>query len=416
MSKAEALASNPFADIYEQYVDEASFLWLLRSIAVDQPQYLPTELAHLESRIDAHLDGLFVSPVHVWEICEAALALKEPGEVFVSAVVAFRNMDAANIQQVVEVALESQETFDALVSAMGWLPSKVCQPWLEKFIRSKDLDHKRLAVAVYGILRQDPGEYLGNLLEREDCVAHEALYCECLKLVGLLKRVDLAPALLVAAQSDSDAVLFWSRWSATLLGDRKGVSNFESLVAEDGPFQRRALEIYFRAAPMDQARQQISAMVKTPEMVRIAILASSALGDPQVVPWLISQMEAPEHARVAGQAFTCITGIHLEENDLSIHVPSLEDIAGDDSEELILDEDENLPWPNVEKLKAVWQKYGSHYTAGQRYFVGKPICEDHLSAQLASGFQRHRNAAAMELALLCPSQKMPNSKRKLESL
>ena len=70
---------NAYRDIYEQYVTEASFLWVLRDIAVNQPHYEPADILELEQRIQAHLDGLMTSVDIGWDVCEAALELREPG-------------------------------------------------------------------------------------------------------------------------------------------------------------------------------------------------------------------------------------------------------------------------------------------------------------------------------------------------
>lgn len=49
------------ADIVSQHVEEAAFLWLLRSSAIRQPHYALKDLAKLDERVEAHLDGLRVA-------------------------------------------------------------------------------------------------------------------------------------------------------------------------------------------------------------------------------------------------------------------------------------------------------------------------------------------------------------------
>lgn len=53
--------------------------------AVSETHYSLNDLAHLDDRVGAHIDGLRIAGDPGWEICtEALLAIKEPGEVFVA--------------------------------------------------------------------------------------------------------------------------------------------------------------------------------------------------------------------------------------------------------------------------------------------------------------------------------------------
>jgi hypothetical protein len=56
-------------DIYEQYLDNASFLWVLRSIVVNPPHYFYSDIQQLDQRIEAQLDGLMTSIESAWPIC-----------------------------------------------------------------------------------------------------------------------------------------------------------------------------------------------------------------------------------------------------------------------------------------------------------------------------------------------------------
>lgn len=48
-------------EIVSQHVEEAVFLWLLQSNAICQPHYALKNLAKLDDRVEAHLDGLRVA-------------------------------------------------------------------------------------------------------------------------------------------------------------------------------------------------------------------------------------------------------------------------------------------------------------------------------------------------------------------
>ena len=71
-------------------------------------------------------------------------------------------------------------------------------------------------------------------------------------------------------------------------------------------------------------------------------------------------------------------------------------------EDVELDPDEDLPWPEPELVQAWWDANGAGFQKGTRYLLGQPITEQHGETVLRTGFQRQRVAAALELALMQP--------------
>jgi uncharacterized protein (TIGR02270 family) len=399
-----------YVHLYEQYADQAAFLWLLYCNAANQPHYSPADLLELVSRIDANVDALMTAPEESWEICEAAMDLGV-GEVFVASVLAFRSLEVTKIQRVVEMGLSDELNHAGLISAMAWLPGRLVHSWIKKFLKSKDLNHKYLALAVCSARREDPAEYLQAILTREDCIKHPLVYPRALRLIGELKRFDLLSLLQQGMASDNSAAIFWSCWSSILMGDRTQAIKLQSFVLQENPFQIDAIEICFRALPVEQARNWVSLLSKNPEQSRLVIKATAILGDPQAVNWLIGQMQIPALMRLAGEAFTWITGIDLVEHKLALEsLPDLDKHLPEETndEDVEMSEDEYLPFPDVNKVAAVWQKYQQRFVVGQRYFMGKQISSDHLNDIYANGKQRQRRAAALELALIHPEQFLLN--------
>jgi len=408
---------NAYRDIYEQYVDQASFLWILRSIAVEQPHYSVADLHELEQRIEAQLDGLMTAVEDAWDICLQALELEEPGEVFTATVIAFRSHDISKIQKAIEVGLINDDTAKGLISAMGWLPGKLVHPWIKKFFTSKDLNHKYLALAACSVRRENPGEYLNNILERDDCKQHEKLYARALRLIGELRRLDLMQHLSEAVNAEHEDVKFWANWSAILLGKRAAVANLESYVFKSGLHQINAINIAFRVLPIEQARNWITKLATDKNQNRSVIKATGILGDPHAVNWLITKMREPTDARLAAEAFTFITGIDLEHNRLIEETPpaiSAQPNDNADDDDVSLDEDENLPWPDPEKVSSIWISLGRGFISGQRYFLGKPITIDWLSNKLATGAQRQRHASVIELALTDSKSQLINTRARVQ--
>lgn len=404
---------NAYSDVYEQYVDVASFVWLLRSLALNRPHYTMQDIQVLERRLEAQLDGIMTSIGDGWRACENAVEMGEPGEIFTAAVIAIRSHDINHIRLAVEKGLANETAINGLISAMGWLPDYLANPWIEKFLNGKDLDHKFLGIAACSVRRQNPGDLLAVLLKRSDCLQNVRLHARALRLIGELRRHDLMPAITAGASSDNVVLKFWSTWSAVLLGSKHAIDHLKPYIFMDGPYHNRAIQLAFRALPMEQARSWIAEMAKNNVPGRSIILATGILGDPHAINWLITKMQEPKYARIAGEAFSKITGADLEQ--LQATKPPPEARVGDPNDDandtnIALDDDEYLPWPEPSKVAMLWQRHGQHFIVGRRYFCGRPLALEVLKDRLNNGFQRQRHAAALELALMDPDHRFVNTK------
>src|SRR5690242_20160228 len=104
------------AEIVSQHAEEAAFLWLLRSNAIYQPHYALKDLAKLDDRVEAHLDGLRIAGEEGWELCKAELGYKQDGEVFAASVMAFESGIESRIQAVLNVVEQTPALSKGLIS------------------------------------------------------------------------------------------------------------------------------------------------------------------------------------------------------------------------------------------------------------------------------------------------------------
>ena len=120
------------AEIVSQHAEEGAFLWLLRSNAVSAPHYSLKDLAKLDGRVEAHLDGLRVAGEPGWELCKAGLGNEENGEVFAASVMAFESSVELRIQAVLDAVTAKPELIDGMVSALGWLTFEQASPHIQR--------------------------------------------------------------------------------------------------------------------------------------------------------------------------------------------------------------------------------------------------------------------------------------------
>jgi uncharacterized protein (TIGR02270 family) len=387
-------------DIVAEHADEAPFLWSLRDLAVSAPNYALEDLAELDERVEAHLDGLRLAGPAGWELCVEQLANEEPGEVFVAAVLALESRSPTQIQPVLTVAEEVPETTRGFISALGWVTPQQLKGTGKTFLNGGSPFMRRLGIAACALHRVDPGPLLEKALSDED----PALKARALRAVGELGREDLQAEIRIQFRTEEDeACGFWAAWSSVLLGERNSaLERLKVLATADSPFAARALQLVPRALDAGAAQAWLKGLVQGPKWLRTVIGAVGARGDPHFLPWLIKQMGNQDVARGAGEAFSMITGLDLALENLEAEEP--EEPENPEDEDIALDPDEDLPWPAPDLIEAWWSENKGRFQAGTRYLAGQPVTAAHCRQVLATGFQRQRNAAALELALLEPGK------------
>ncbi len=388
--------------IIDQHAEEAAFLWLLRDVAVKEPHYSLKDLAELDNRVEAHLDGLRISGEVGWETCLKALEIGEPGEVFAASVLAFESGEGQRIDKVLKTALANEENFRALISAVGWIDYKQVGQLIQHMLVAKSSDFRRIGIAASTVHRQDPESILEQAIESEDALKS----AQALKAVGELKRHDLLPSFAKHLKSDNEACRFWAAWSAVLLGDRlQAKEALKQTVVSESKFRERALQTVLRTMDGKESQSWLKGLAQNPDRLRDVVIGAGVSGDPAFIPWLIQQMEIPELARVAGEAFSMITGVDLAFEDMEGEWPEGFEAGpteNPEDEDVEMDADEDLPWPAPKLIQAWWGRHRPKFQIGTRYLVGKPISATQCKQVLISGFQRQRNAAALELALMDP--------------
>ena len=290
--------------------DNASFLWILRGRQRREPHVYSEHIAELDGRIQANLDGLLLYGEEAWAIAVANGEFPQGGEAFCLGYLAFHSEDVTKIQYATEFALQNDETFKGLVSALAWLPGIKVHPWIKQFFHSKNLAHKRLALAACRIRREDPAGFLTQIFERQDCVDNSSLLAEALRTAGYFKRTDLIERPNKFLVHPEPQVAFWAIYCCTQLGKTHVAEQLKPLCtsAEENLsfLAPRALFLSMYYLPLEVARAWIGEWV-VQGCLRAAVKACGLLGDPSAVPWLLEQMTERTLNRIAAEAIFLIT-------------------------------------------------------------------------------------------------------------
>ena len=394
--------------IIEQHAEECAFLWLQRDMAIHEPHYYLKGLTDIDDRLGANIDGMRIASDSGWEICKESLALNEPGEVFSAAVLALEGEVGQRVDEVIKVAVTEPESWRALISATGWLSDIDYQRWIPGMLSVNDLTYRRLAIAASVIHRQDSGTALAAALEDPE----PTYQARALRAVGELKRFDLLPILHQKRKSEDLNCRFWAAWSAVLLRDKSALEIVKSYAVAGSPLLMQALQLMLRVMDVVSATKWLSDFTQSKDVLRQAVQGAGIIGDPLYIPWLIQMMVIPDVARVAGESFSMITGVDIAYHDLDSEWPegfAAGPTEDPEDENVEMDSDEDLPWPDPNLIQGWWEKNKNHFQAGTRYLVGKPISIEHCLQVLRTGYQRQRRAAALELALLQPEEPLFNT-------
>jgi uncharacterized protein (TIGR02270 family) len=191
------------------------------------------------------------------------------------------------------------------------------------------------------------------------------------------------------------------------LGDMRAIPTLQSTTELDIPYREEAAKMALRRMDLPTANAWQRALAQSLGSIRLAVIGAGVIGDPGSIPWLIEQITIPELGRVAGEAFTMITGVDIAYEDLEGEWPagfSAGPSEDPEDENVEMDPDEDLPWPNAELIDRWWYAQRGNYQLGTRYLLGKPMSPAWLRDVLRHGRQRQRAAAALELALQQPGQ------------
>lgn len=389
--------------VANQHAEEAAFLWFLRDTAVRGLHFTLDSLFELDSRVDAHLDGLLCAGEDGWKICLDALEDGEAGEFFAAAFLAFESGVQERTGKVLEAGLPFRTLCRGIISALAWLPFQQAEGHIRSLLGDASTGPRRIGLAACVAHRRDPGRRLNEALAASDPM----LAPEALKAIGRLGRKDLLPYLLDYLGSQDMELRFSAAWSGAVIGDAGSMAVLKESACAGAFRAEEAAGVVLARMPLPDALEWHGELAAKAGAARLAISGAGVIGDPVLVPWLLERMSAPELARAAGESFAMITGADLASGDLEGGCPEGFEpgpTENPEDEDVSVDPDYDLPWPNPEAVGRWWGENRGRFTSGVRYLLGEPVTSEHLQRVLRNGRHPQRRAAALRLAITNPGQ------------
>lgn len=388
-------ATHVIQTLVDRHMEDAAFLWLQRDSATYEPHYDLDDLVELEEQLEAHLDGLKVAAEKGAQLIPSLLQCGEPGECFVAGWLSIALEDGKSLSALMDLCVNNAENHKAAISGFAWDEENVALT--DRLLSTNATDYLQLGVRVFALQRKDPQQALQSALNSANELA------PILRVIGELGRQDLLADLRSYFTHQASDIVFTANWSAALLGDWSAIGNLTQLTVLNTPDAKQAIKLVARKLSHIELKNLLERLLESTDTTRVAIQGMGYSGDPFWLPVIMKHMDDLVQARVAGEAFSLITGLDLAYQDMDTDWPEgVESGPNEDpmDDRVELDADLNLPWPDPAKVQAWWQANTSHFTPGQRYLCGKPINITQCYQVLKNGYQRQRHAAALELALM----------------
>ena len=399
----------PIPVVVQQHAEDVAMLRNTRTFLVSAPHVKLHQLRRLDDRLAAHLDGLAVAGEFGSKLAAAALERPGRGEAFTATVRAIEDRDVLGLDRLLAIAEAVPDSLSGVISAFGWVSAASLRGISKSLLDSPSPLRRQVGLAACEMHQVDPGTVVDAALKDDDA----AVRARALRLVAHLGQVDKV-SVCMSAMADEDArCAFAAARAAALLGNRRGsLVALQAFASAPGPWRSPALGLLLKLQEPEDAHATLTALAQDPACVRLLIRGIGVAGDPHYVPWLIQQMQDLKLARLAGESFSLITGLDLAYLDLERKPPEGVDFGPNDDPDdgnVAMDEDDSLPWPDVEKITAWWQANGQRFALGKRYFMDEPPSTAHCLDVLKNGFQRQRMAAAIYLCLLKPGTPLFNT-------
>jgi uncharacterized protein (TIGR02270 family) len=397
-------SSDILPSVIEQHASEAAFLWSQRDRAVRSPHHYLHLLTRVDDRLDAHIDGLRIAGDFGWGLCLKGLEEGGPGDLFAASVLGFESGLEDRVSGLIEKGPTAPLRARAMVSALGWLPYERVKGVIAKLAKQGGpVPVQYVGIAAAAVHRRQPPFALKDALRGDPW-----LDARVFRAIGEMGDVNAWDSLKKGIVSADVACRFWAAWSGTLVfNEPAALAALQAIAEASGRFAEAAARVATRRMPPALAGRWVQKLAAEPRRLRVAVLAAGAAGDPDNFPWLIEQMRVPPLARVAGEAFALTAGVRVANEGLEGTKPEGFEAGPNDNPEddnVAMDQDDNLAWPDADKVAAWWQANQSRFSKGTRYLLGQPMSVETAWHALRHGYQRQRAAAALELAIMQPGK------------
>jgi len=378
----------------ERHVGEAGFYWQQRNRCATAVLVKFPKLHDFDLLLQLHLDGITAASDAGWDLAwEALERWQGQGEVFVCTILAVHHgVHAERLHQILEqVAQQPEHLLRGLISALLWCDSTPVAPLIDSWTTADAPIIQQ--VAAWCVIVRSPALAVNTDSARRLYTALQqpephlrAAACRAAVRFGQTEALttcltDEHPAVAAeAAIALRRASTLWQSVSQSLQTlPTGGLAKVQAERRLQRWLQHLALLVPIGNADVPRLLDTLSP--------RLALHFVLHHADPAYLPWVVQRMEDATCARLAGWVWQAITGIDLEQHELTRDEPV--DSPDDDTDDL----DPGLPLPDAQKISA----YPLTLPAAP-VLLGQPLTQIQLLVLLNDAPQPLRWNAAQRMA------------------
>jgi uncharacterized protein (TIGR02270 family) len=386
-------------DVMEEHLSEAAFLWDRWEHSLCSRRYTLDEVTERpERRLLLHLAGLRVGGEPVAE--KLLLPALENEEAGLLCTVAF-SLLASKKKEYLDVLLglltegsPIQRTSIRRALELSRWPAP--SYWLSALSQGDVGERHAAALEVLAFQGSSPGPELERLLAI-DLPEVQAAALRASR--AALERVERRHVLR-GLESPFPEV----RWAALevglWLGLQEAWARCRAWTSCQEPERGLALQVLASLGGETQFEMLLEAL-RTPELCQQVLRVLGASGRMSAADACLPLMRQPALARLAGEAFSVVTGLELKDG-FSLPEPEppeeLPPLEEDLQTDLLPGPDDELPLPDPEAVERWWNEARPRFERQERYFQGQPLNGANLLQGLQQAPMRRRPALALELA------------------
>ena len=396
-------------DIMEEHLEETGYLWGQWEAALDAPDYTLAEVAEVEERLFAHVDGLLVGGPPVAErLLLPALADDDPELVFAAAYSLLSSGVADLADAVVGAMVEADEDqLPAIKRALELAPLD----GLERRLRTLATKGKPPVRAAALDALTFHGLEVGGLLTRFLAIKNPVLLQAGLRAARLPGALLLEEHLRRAMDHSNPEVRDAALEAGLIRGLPAAKERCQALAASRDPGCGHAL-LLLALAGDERDHELIRDCRKMPKLRAAVIWAMGYSVRVSAAELCLRAIDTEDGdiARLAGEAFCSITGLDLEgegfvapgqpssrqdpcvEGAMEPQEDELEELAPQTPEQMLLR-------PDCCAVRAWWKEHREQFKDGVRYLYGSPMDKTSLLQALRHAPTRRRHPLALAVTL-----------------
>ena len=388
-------------DIYEEHLNEAAWLWGNWEQSLDSAVYaLGDVAAGPEERLLAHLDGLVLGGQPVAQkLLLPALAGDDLGGIAAAAWALVQAEDADHQDAVIGALSSAESPAQAAIGRALYLAPRTDVSRLIPLFNTGVPLVRAIVLDVFAT--REPG-WVREHIDPAMRSGQPPLVAAALRAIRNLHERELLGYVELAAQSDDIAVRLEAMRTGLAFAVKTAWNECRIFAGGIGDMCRLPLGLLATSPdPNDRAFVRGKALNADDADVGMhALWALGFAGDADSTDVLLQAMSDEKKSRVAGEAFSAVTGLAIASEFAKpgeTQGPDVEEVADEEPPPAVHTED-SLPEPRVEKVKKWWDKERRRFVPGTRYVGGQPRSPATLRTAFLGGGTWRREVLLIELA------------------